>query len=87
MDSASIYRAAIGRDKHEAFAAALEELFEQYPLPEPPKAPLDLLRTVERANALDRARMGVMTRRDYLPMGYLVVPPEQLLAVHALIYG
>ena len=81
--------------QHAAFADALVELFKRYPLPDHAH---DLHRAV-RGSALRKARTGGYM--DYAPNGAAYwrqqvmenaredwhVPMEEVVAIHALIYG
>jgi hypothetical protein len=66
--------------RHEAFAAALAELFARYPA-------TDTLRADFRPRMLESAQAGVYELRGVLPQGLLCVPTDELFTVHALIYG
>lgn len=69
--------------KHEAFAAAAEELFKRYPLSGDQHAH----RRVYRSDFVKGARDGIYLRTDFIPVGAIFVPPDELFAIHALIYG
>lgn len=69
--------------KHAAFAAAAERLFEMYPMPGDQHA----MRRLNRYEFLQKARDGVYLRTDFIPVGAVFVPPDELFAIHALIYG
>lgn len=71
--------------RNEAFATALEELFRRYPLPAYKYQRVMWRRTYDRATALYNARTGC-------PL-YMIdifahkVPPQEIAAVHTLIFG
>ena len=79
--------------KHAAFAAALEELFSRYPVP---KYEHEIWYAV-RETALRRARDGLFystsapvfyrQRAEDLARTDWGVPPEEVVAIHTLIYG
>lgn len=69
--------------KHAAFAIAAEALFEEYPLPGEANA----LRRLERIEFIMNAGDGLYIATDEIPVGMLAVPPDELFAIHALIYG
>lgn len=69
--------------KHAAFAAAAEELFKRYPLYGEQHA----MRRLERVEFVENARDGMYLSTAYIPIGAIFVPPDELFALHGLIYG
>lgn len=73
------------KQKNEAFAAALEQLYKQYPLPEYKYPKVFWSKSHDRDTAVLNARQGC-------PL-YMIdifahkVPQDEILAVHTLIYG
>ena len=75
------------REHHEAFTAALEELFKRYPLPYAPTTPEYAARELRRDTVLKYARTGFYWEADRLPLGDFAAPTDEVKAIHALIYG
>lgn len=72
-------------EQHRAFAAALEELFRRYPLPEYKHRKTAWQREYDRSVAIWNARKG-----DPLWMIEIFahkVPLDEIRAIHTLIYG
>lgn len=75
----------LAQAKHDAFAAALEELYKMYPLPEYKYRKVEWRRIHDRETAVRNARAGS-------PL-YMIdcfthkVPYQDLKAVYTLIYG
>lgn len=73
------------KEKNEAFAAAIEQLYKLYPLPEYKYPKVFWRKCYDRETAIDNARSGC-------PL-YMVdifahkVPKQELENIHTLIYG
>jgi hypothetical protein len=72
-----------GREKHEAFADALEALFEAHPVDG--NMHRDEILSA-RKNALNRSTRGILYDVGILPAG-VAVPIKEMRAIHVLIYG
>lgn len=73
------------KEKHEAFAAALKELYKLHPLPNYAYAKVSWRRNYDRDTALRNARQ---TGDLFLvEMFAAKVPVHEIRAVHSLIYG
>ena len=86
---------SLARQRDEAFAAALVELFKQYPIPDY----MHEMHHAVRGSALRKAKNGGYC--DYAPGGMQRwrkqvhenaefdwnVPPDQVVAIHLLVYG
>lgn len=73
----------IMQERDAAFAEVLRALFEKYPLPGDQYA----MRRIVRFEARSLALGGRWRDRNLLPHGDWCVPPDEMNAVHALIYG
>lgn len=71
--------------QHEAFAAALEGLYEIYPLPEYKYRKVQVSRENGRMTAIRNARMT--GDRFLVEMFAVKVPVAEIRNVHSLIYG
>ena len=75
-------RPRFSQEQHDAFHAAVKQLFAEWPLQD------DQDREHSRALFLHRTKVGLWaTRPDWIPIGWLGVPSDQLFAIHVLVYG
>ena len=72
-------------EKHKAFACALRELFERYPLPAYKNRKVQRQRENDRMTALRNASTG--SPLYMIDIFAHKVPPREIQTVHALIYG
>lgn len=72
-------------EKHKAFAAALEELFRRYPLPEYKYPKVAWSRRYDREVAIRNAREGAPL--FMIDVFVHRVPPTEIRTIHALIYS